>query len=217
MVTIRRRYPSLAFRVGVPDTWTHTHTNPKRQRVMRERADDMGSSRPHEPPLPEPLAYFLTWSTYGTWLPGDERGWVEYRRGWQLPDPIHKLESQARMTEDACSLDMEQRELVEQTITDHCRIRGWQLHAVNCRTNHLHVAVSANRDPDEVRLQCKASCTRRLKELDAKRLGSKRAGTTVPAVRRNWWAERGSRRFVNDEASLQRVVSYICDGQDRLC
>jgi hypothetical protein len=22
----------------------------------------------------EPLAYFLTWTTYGTWLPGDERG-----------------------------------------------------------------------------------------------------------------------------------------------
>ena len=32
-----------------------------------------------EPPLPEPLAYFLTWPTYGTWLPGDERGWVEYQ------------------------------------------------------------------------------------------------------------------------------------------
>ena len=40
-----------------------------------------------EPPLPEPLAYFLTWPTYGTWLPGDECGWVEYRHGWQLPDP----------------------------------------------------------------------------------------------------------------------------------
>jgi hypothetical protein len=32
----------------------------------------------------DPLAYFLAWSTYGTWLPGDERGWVEYARGWQL-------------------------------------------------------------------------------------------------------------------------------------
>src|SRR5271165_1258640 len=43
-----------------------------------------------EPPLPEPLAYFLTWPTYGTWLPGDERGWVEYRHSWQLPDPARK-------------------------------------------------------------------------------------------------------------------------------
>src|SRR4051812_6675116 len=44
-------------------------------------------SRIHEPPMPDPLAYFITWVTYGTWLPGDECGWVEYRRGWQLPDP----------------------------------------------------------------------------------------------------------------------------------
>ena len=28
-------------------------------------------------PLGEPLAFFLTWTTYGSWLPGDERGWVE--------------------------------------------------------------------------------------------------------------------------------------------
>ena len=69
-----------------------------------------------EPPLPEPLAYFLTWPTYGTWLPGDERGWVEYRHGWQLPDPARKREAQARLTEDACLLDQDQRRLVELTI-----------------------------------------------------------------------------------------------------
>jgi hypothetical protein len=31
-----------------------------------------------EPPRPEPLAPFLTWPTYGTWLPGHERGWVQF-------------------------------------------------------------------------------------------------------------------------------------------
>jgi hypothetical protein len=41
----------------------------------------------NRPPMSDPLAYFLTWVTYGTWLPGDDRGWVEYRHGWQLPDP----------------------------------------------------------------------------------------------------------------------------------
>jgi hypothetical protein len=43
------------------------------------------TGRECEPPLPEPLAYFLTWPTYGTWLPGDERGWVQYRHGLQPP------------------------------------------------------------------------------------------------------------------------------------
>ena len=59
-------------------------------------------------PKPDPLAYFLTWPTYGTWLPGDERGWVDYHRGWQLPDPARKLEASARMNESACWLDDEQ-------------------------------------------------------------------------------------------------------------
>src|SRR6516225_99558 len=94
-------------------------------------------ARPHEIPMPEPLAYFLTWTTYGTWLPGDERGWVKRGEGFQPPDAIRKSDAQSWMTEDSCFLDNEQRRLVEKTITDHCRIRGWHLHAVNCRTNHV--------------------------------------------------------------------------------
>jgi len=114
------------------------------------------------------------------------------------------------MTEDACVLDAEQRVLVETTIAEHCRIRGWELHEVNCRTNHLHVVVSADRHPDEVRKQFKAWCTRRLKELHRKR-----SCGIVDVVRENWWAERGSRRYINDEESLEAAVLYVRDGQDR--
>ena len=53
----------------------------------------------------EPVGFLITWVTYGTWLPGDARGWVEYQQGWQLPDPIRELEAAARMTEDACRLN----------------------------------------------------------------------------------------------------------------
>src|SRR5688500_9393457 len=120
----------------------------------------MGHARENEPPMPEPLAYFLTWNTYGTWLPGDERGWIEFRRGWQLPDPIRELEAAARMSEDACRLDREQREVVEAQIAETCRVRGWELLAVNCRSNHVHVVVVADRAPKIVRNQLKAWCTR---------------------------------------------------------
>ena len=75
------------------------------------------------------------------------------------------------MTEDACLLVEERRRLVEkkQTVADHCHVRGWALHAVNCRSNHIHVVVTADRDPDTVRDQFKAWCTRRLKELERTR------------------------------------------------
>ena len=142
-------------------------------------------NRENEAPLADPLAYFITWATYGTWLPGDERGWVEYHHGWQLPDPVKELEAAAKMTEDACWLDEEQRSAVQQQMAETCIYRGWTLHAFNCRTNHVHVVLTAAVEPKKVRTQLKAWCTRKLKALAAAK------GTPNP-IRENWWAERGS-------------------------
>ena len=168
--------------------------------------------RTNEPPLPEPLGYFLTWSTYGTWLPGDERGWTEYRHGWKPPDPIRKLEAEARMTENHYLLDSEQRRLAEQTIADHCRIRDWRLHAVNCRSNHVRVVVSAGAPPQRIQVQFKAWCTRRLKELERRRCDFRETGSPI---REEWWAERGSRRWINDNESLEMAILYVRDYQDQ--
>ncbi len=155
-------------------------------------------SRPNEEPLPKPLAYFFTWHTYGTWLPGDERGWVKYRRGHQPPAELKKLDAIARMREDAFLLDLEQRHLVEATIADHCRLRGLTLHAVNCRSNHVHVVLSGDDPPDVVRSQLKAWCTRKLKDLESSRATTNADGTRITG-RKSWWGERGSRRYINDE------------------
>ncbi len=36
--------------------------------------------------MDDPLALFLTSTTYGSWLPGDERGWVEKPGRFREPD-----------------------------------------------------------------------------------------------------------------------------------
>ena len=149
-----------------------------------------------------PIAFFVTVSTYGTWLPGDARGWTERKRGWQLPNAIRELESQAKMTEDACVLTDEQRNMVESQIEETCKFRGWVLHAQNCRTNHMHVVVGAfDVAPKKLRGDLKAWCTRRLKESDP--------------TREQWWTERGSIRWIFDEESLDVVIQYVNDAQDR--
>lgn len=161
-------------------------------------------TRPHEPPMPDPLAFFLTWTTYGTWLPGDERGWVWKGKGFQGADPAKRRAAEGRMTEAACTLDDEQRALVEATIKDHCAIRGWQLHALNCRTKHVHVVVSADCDPEDIRDQFKAWCTRKLKDLQRSRKGQ---------PRKKWWTERGSQRYLGDEESLEAAIHYVLECQ----
>lgn len=111
------------------------------------------------------LAYHITWTTYGTWLPGDARGWVKWgEAGVKPPDPERERRARAALVETAVVLTAEQRALVEQTIRDHCRVRGWLLHAVNARTNHVHVVVTADRAPDEVMNQFKAWCSRELSD-----------------------------------------------------
>lgn len=150
----------------------------------------------------DPIGYFLTWVTYGTWLPGDARGWVEYRRGWQLPNLILEFESNARMAENACILTSLQRQVVESQIAATCAHRGWILHSVNCRSNHVHVVVTADvANPKKIRTDLKAWSTRALKE---------RCDTR----RENWWAERGSIRYLNTDNELEAAILYVRDGQD---
>ncbi len=136
----------------------------------------------------EPLAYYLTWTTYGTWLPGDERGWVAKPGEFRAPDPKREEAARKLMTESALTLDVEQRCIVEDTIADHCRIRGWHLHARNCRTQHVHVVVTApGVHPKVVMDQFKAWCTRRLKELERSRCPHD------GVIRQSWWTQGGSK------------------------
>jgi REP element-mobilizing transposase RayT len=145
------------------------------------------------------IAIFTTWTTYGTWLPGDRRGWYERDCGVQLPDRIREYESALRMSESAITLDTQQRQLVEKTIAEHCGIRKWFLHAMNCRTNHVHVLVTApDRTIEIPREQFKSWCTRKLK---------------VRTPRENWWTERGWDEFIDDEEGLNEVMAYITECQ----
>ena len=121
--------------------------------------------------MDDPLAFFLTWTTYGSWLPGDERGWVDKPGQFRAPDPRQESAALLRMTDGELTLDSQQRTVVEATVAEHCRIRGWQLHIAACRRQHVHVVLTAvDCDPDDVLDQLKAWCTRRLKELQRAQL-----------------------------------------------
>jgi REP element-mobilizing transposase RayT len=151
------------------------------------------------------IAFFSTWTTYGTWLPGDDRGWFDGGRGWRDPDQRRAFASKLLMAADAVTLTPAQRQLVELVIAEHSAFRGWGLHAVNCRTNHVHVVVSAGDSPLALpRAQYKAWSTRRLKE---------QATATGNPPRMNWWTERGWDVYIDDDEELAAVVAYVLEGQ----
>ena len=84
--------------------------------------------------------------------------------GVKPPDSERERNARRRMAEPVVVPTENQRAIVEQTIGDHCRIRGWLLHAVNAHSNHIHVVVTIDRDPDEAMNQFKAWCSRKLSD-----------------------------------------------------
>ena len=155
------------------------------------------------------LAYHLTWTTYGTWLSGDSRCWVESGTpGIQNPDAERERQARGNMAESAIVLTTDQRILVEKTIGDHCRIRSWTLHAVNVRSNHIHVVVTADREPEEVMNQFKAWCSRKLSDqVGLAKTVARKAG------RRRWWTEHGSTKWIHEEDYLNQAIAYVLDRQ----
>ncbi len=153
--------------------------------------------------MSDPVAFFITWTTYGTWLPGDERGWTEYRHGWRLP--CHDLEqrSRASMTGTPCLLSHIERQIVIRQIRETCKYRKWVHYASTCRSNHVHIVIGAfDTNPIKIRTDMKSWCARRLRE------GSR-------PERENWWSERGCVRYVWTEESLETVMRYVNEAQDR--
>ncbi len=151
----------------------------------------------------EPLGYLITWTTYGTWLPGDDRGWNRKDIcGIQLPDQPRRESAAIKMTESEFRLTEADRAIVASTIEKHCLIRRWTLHTANARSNHVHLVVSAQGYATEtVRDQLKAWCTRNLK-------------ASYPG-RANFWTEGASSRYLNTEDDLEAAILYVKEAQDR--
>ena len=154
-----------------------------------------------------PLGYLLTFRTYGTWLHGDERGSTDrYHNRYKTP---HLSPSELRQSHDRRLLKSEplllndrQRGTVESAVREVCDHRRWALHALNVRTNHVHVVFGiGSTDPSRALNDLKAYATRSLR----------REG--LWCERHSPWADRGSKRYLWNHRSLGLAVDYVLNGQ----
>jgi hypothetical protein len=117
----------------------------------------------------ESLAYFITFRTYGTWLPGDDRGSTDMsHNGWDAPhlvaDSHRRSMAYSRLATAPVTLDGQQRAAVERVIVEQCQFRGWALHALNVRTEHVHLVVSIGLRAERVLTMLKAYATGGLRQ-----------------------------------------------------
>lgn len=153
-----------------------------------------------------PLAYFITFTTYGAWLHGQAPGSVDAEHnqvGAPFVEPNDNRHSaiKQRMTQEPYVLDTARRNIVRDAIVEECRFRGWTLHALHVRSNHVHFVVTASREPEFVMRACKANASKRLTKAGFESADRKR------------WTEHGSTRYLWKEEAVAEKVHYTLHGQ----
>jgi len=149
-----------------------------------------------------PLAYHLTFGTYGTRLHGDERCTIH--RSMNRPgDPvIGKAEEWEQMERSllkfpAVILTLEQRLLIEKSIPDICRRGGWVFVNAAAAPDHIHVELKGSAHGKSIRRWLKTWLGQELNKQWPRAAGS------------TWWAECGSVKWIWTDDYLENVYLYI--------
>ena len=153
-----------------------------------------------------PLAYLISFRSYGTWLHGDKRGSIDrfhnrYGDPYLPTNYAWKHHNHKRLKKTPFILRARARGSVEKAIRETCSIRKWHLHAFNVRTNHVHTVVTANRKPELVLNAFKANATRQLRQ---DQLWSHLSSP---------WADKGSKISLWNERSVTNAINYVLSGQ----
>jgi hypothetical protein len=150
----------------------------------------------------KPLAYHITWGTYGTRLHGDPRGTVErahneYRTPVLGRDPERLAEMNANLKFPPRKFTREQMVFVERTAPEVCRRGGWIHHASAAGPDHVHIVLASPHDPAVIR--------RLLKRW----LGEELSNTWPIPSDATWWSEGGSIRWIGDIGYLNAATDYV--------
>jgi REP element-mobilizing transposase RayT len=152
-----------------------------------------------------PLAFFITFGTYGTWLHGDARGSIDrFHNRYGTPrlpsNDLRERYERSLLKRRPLRLSEWQRKVVMDAIKEISREKTWRLWAVNARTTHVHTVVTADWDGKKVRSALKGRATKNMREQ-----GCWREDYSP-------WAGRGScRKLWRYEDVINAVVYVQCE------
>jgi len=149
-----------------------------------------------------PIAYHITFGTYGTRLHGDSRGTVD-RPMNQPGDPIIGADpawwerERGRLNFEPVILTSEQMVFMEGVMPGVCERGGWDYHTGAGGPDHIHVLLTAEAEADAVRKWFK------------RWLGEAMSARWARAEGATWWAEGGSVKWVWERPYFENVLGYL--------
>jgi REP element-mobilizing transposase RayT len=153
-----------------------------------------------------PVAYFMTFNCYGTWLHGEKPTSVDRINNIPGTHFLSFNSKRARlvkkqMSETPYILDESRRDIVLETIIEVCSYRQWVLLAAHVRSNHVHCVIHGILQPEQIMNTIKSYASRNLNNanLDGERV--------------NRWARHGSTRYLWKEAEVEATIQYVVHEQ----
>jgi hypothetical protein len=140
------------------------------------------------------LGYMITWTTYGTWLQGDERGYVTKGKIYLPNSGLMRANKQAQL-QDIVKLSRTQQRVAQAAIIEEARLHGQRLFAVAVLPTHIHIVGEYIEEPISrvVAYYKKAA-----------RIALRAMGRTGKV-----WTRGYDKRYCFDQKTLQRRIQYV--------
>jgi REP element-mobilizing transposase RayT len=163
--------------------------------------------------------WLLTNTLYGTWLPGESKGFIG--QVWEhRPDDPHATrrvrhaipgtpcdedivglkEAAAKLMKGPpIHLSRTHAEALLEQFQETAKFRGWEIRAVAIMYNHFHIVVGVMDDPEPGKILG-----------DFKSWGTRKLSAKFGApASKTWWTERGSKRKLKDDLAIAAAIYYV--------
>lgn len=145
------------------------------------------------------VGYMVTWTTYGTWLQGDKRGYVKDGRILEGDQTLLELCKRLQKGQTV-KLTKPEKEIVRRAILSESQRIRQNLEALAVCTNHLHIAARiCDKSIERIVSMYKSAATRVLRSV----------GRSGPI-----WTAGFDKRFCFTEADLARKIEYVQNHTD---
>jgi REP element-mobilizing transposase RayT len=136
----------------------------------------------------------ITWTTYGTWLQGDERGYVKNGKTYQGNKDL-KQKNKNLQSQDMVKLSRKQQQIVQKAITEEAELQNQHIYALSIQSNHVHIVVKYTTQP--------------ISRIVAYYKKAARLALKAEGHNGKLWTKGYDKRFCFDRTALEQRIKYV--------
>jgi len=140
------------------------------------------------------LGYFVTWTTYGTWLQGEEKGYV--KNGCVLVEnPQLRGANIKALRGQPVKLYRKEKEIIRKAILSEAERHNQKIFAISVCSNHIHIVLEY--------------CGKSIERIVGRYKAAGRIALQRNGFNRRVWTKGYYKQYCFDEGSLQKRIKYV--------